>query len=199
MDVPYLDVRIRDGRRRLLDAVSLEGSRVNSRHLARNALFTALVAVATMVIRIPNPATQGYINLGDTMIFTVALVFGGRSGAIAGGLGSGLADGLGGYFLWAPWTVIIKGLEGFLVGALASRVSKKYRGGGLRLLETFILTFGGTWMVFGYYIAGALLLGPAAAVLEIPGNLFQATVGLIVALPVSSILRRTLRRERVWN
>ena len=50
---------------------------------------------------------------------TIALVFGWRIGGIAGGVGSALADALGGYFIWAPWTLIIKGIEGILVGTIA--------------------------------------------------------------------------------
>ncbi|MBR2053626.1 MAG: ECF transporter S component [Clostridia bacterium] len=32
------------------------------------ALFAALICVATMVVRIPMPATDGYANLGDAII-----------------------------------------------------------------------------------------------------------------------------------
>ncbi|MYI99820.1 MAG: ECF transporter S component, partial [Gemmatimonadetes bacterium] len=89
------------------------------RRLTLAALSIALVTLATFVIRIPNPATQGYINLGDGLLFTLALVFGWRIGGLAGGVGSALADALGGYFIWAPWTLVIKGIEGILVGTIA--------------------------------------------------------------------------------
>jgi uncharacterized membrane protein len=39
-------------------------------------LLIALVAVSTMVIKIPTIATQGYIHLGDSMIFLAAIMFG---------------------------------------------------------------------------------------------------------------------------
>ena len=48
------------------------------------ALAVALVAAATLAIRVPTPATQGYINLGDSVIFVTALIFGARTGAVAG-------------------------------------------------------------------------------------------------------------------
>ena len=77
------------------------------RLLARIALLIALVAVATLVLRIPMPATEGYINVGDAIIVAGALLFGGFAAGLAGGLGSALADGLGGYAHWAPFTLLI--------------------------------------------------------------------------------------------
>ena len=63
------------------------------RQLVRIALLAALVAVATLVLRIPMPATEGYINVGDAVIVAGALLLGGRSAGLAGGIGSALADG----------------------------------------------------------------------------------------------------------
>ncbi|MGY8825029.1 MAG: ECF transporter S component [Candidatus Latescibacterota bacterium] len=67
------------------------------RSSARQALLMALVATATMVLRLPTPATEGYINLGDVVIVAAALLFGPWAGAVAGGVGSAMADVLGGY------------------------------------------------------------------------------------------------------
>ena len=78
---------------------------ITIRSMTLAALMIALMTLATLIIRIPNPATQGYINLGDAMLMTIALLFGWRIGGLAGGVGSALADALGGYFIWAPWAV----------------------------------------------------------------------------------------------
>lgn len=101
---------------------------INARELAISAVFAAVVMAATLIIRIPVPATGGYINLGDSMVFVSALLFGARIGGIAGGVGSALADILGGFGNWAPFTLIIKGTEGAVVGWLSRRgdtISKK--------------------------------------------------------------------------
>ena len=42
--------------------------------LVLTALMACLVLLATYMIRIPSPFTQGYIHLGDTMIFLSVLV-----------------------------------------------------------------------------------------------------------------------------
>lgn len=161
-----------------------------TRELALFALLTALTAVATLFIRIPTPATSGYINLGDSMVFVSALLFGPKAGAIAGGLGSSLADLLGGYFLWAPLTLIIKGIEGFLVGKLI-------RLGGQNLPQTrwIILSVnasivGGLWMAIGYFLSETAIFGQGAAIASAPGNLLQAVAGVIAGIPIATILRK---------
>ena len=170
------------------------------RRLTLAALSIALVTLATFVIRIPNPATQGYINLGDGLLFTLALVFGWRIGGLAGGVGSALADALGGYFIWAPWTLVIKGIEGILVGTIAfwgTRGGQDTEGGRHpgRIAAVAAVLVGGAWMVTGYYLAGSVLFGGIAALTEIPGNLVQAGVAVVVALPLSVLLRNALKRS----
>ena len=188
------------------------------RRLTLAALSIALVTLATFVIRIPNPATQGYINLGDGLLFTLALVFGWRIGGLAGGVGSALADALGGYFIWAPWTLVIKGIEGVLVGSIAFwgvRGGRDTQDGGDdqggrdagaapaapgghhpgRIVAFAAVVVGGAWMVTGYYLAGSVLFGGIAALTEIPGNLVQAGVAVVVALPLSVLLRNALKRS----
>ncbi len=88
---------------------------MNMREFALLGLFIALVAVSTMIVRVPIPQTTGYMNLGDSMVLLSASFFGPVGGFIAGGIGSALADILGGYPQWALWTLIIKGIEALLV------------------------------------------------------------------------------------
>ncbi|HEY8497562.1 MAG TPA: ECF transporter S component, partial [Limnochordales bacterium] len=78
--------------------------------VAYPALGAALVAAATMFVQIPMPAGQGYANVGDAVIFVFAALFGPTVGLAAGGIGSALADVLTGYAVWAPFTLVIKGV-----------------------------------------------------------------------------------------
>ena len=59
--------------------------------LVLTALMVCLVLLATYIIKIPSPFTQGYVHLGDTMIFLSVLLLGKKGGAAAAGLGSALA------------------------------------------------------------------------------------------------------------
>ena len=89
-------------------------------------LMMAMVTVATMIIQIPIPFTNGYIHLGDSMIFLSVLVLGWRYGAIAAAFGSALGDLIPGYVHWVPWTFCIKGMMAVLMGlAIEKCINKK--------------------------------------------------------------------------
>ena len=95
--------------------------------VALAAICTAMVCAATMLFTLYVPATKGFFNLGETMVYTVALLLGPWVGALAGGLGSALADVLLGFPYYAPGTLVIKASEGFVVGWLSRRAAKLNR------------------------------------------------------------------------
>ena len=144
------------------------------------ALFAAMACVATMVIQIPIPATNGYINLGDGVVLLGAFVLGPVYGAAAGGLGSMLADLLLGYAAYAPGTLLIKGLMAFCAAlvlcALRGRTKAAAVSGAL---------IGELVMVLGYFLYESTCLGyglgAAAAVI---GNVIQGAGGLISGVAV---------------
>lgn len=115
---------------------------MNTKVLTRLAILTALTVVMTMVIQIPTVATNGYLNLGDMVVFLAAMILGRKGGFIVGGLGSGLADILLGYGHYAPITFIVKGLEGYIAGIILGTTIGK----SMPIIATFI---GGIFMVFG--------------------------------------------------
>ncbi len=47
----------------------------NSMVISNIAIFGALICVLTMIIVIPIPATQGFINIGDAGVMITALLF----------------------------------------------------------------------------------------------------------------------------
>lgn len=148
------------------------------------ALMTALVCVATMVIKIPSP-TGGYANLGDGFIFASAIVLGPWA-AFAGGVGSALADLFSGYMVFVPATLIIKGLMGLLVGAMCLRKSEKMF--CMKDLVAFVLAE--IIMVGGYFLFERFILGDAGAAGGIFSNLGQAGVGIVIGLILAPIMRR---------
>jgi uncharacterized membrane protein len=145
-------------------------------------VMTALVAVGTLVIRIPNPM-GGYFNVGDVMIFVAALTFGPILGGIAGGLGSAIADIIG-FPLFAIPTLVIKGLEGLLAGLVTNRKSV-YR-------EVLAVVVAGIEMISGYFLVELYLWGLGGALAEVPANIAQIAVGGIVGIPIALVLRRRL-------
>jgi len=241
--------------------------------LSITAIFTALVAAATMVFSISVPQTRGFFNIGETMVYTSAFLFGPFVGAFSGGVGSMLADILLGYPHYAPATLIIKACEGGVVGALSrkrlkfsSKVQWKtftfsvgllvgillgsigslyysgsvelylgipppvnptltffvpqmlwYMLGILALLLISLMGFvfepefgwlvfsalvGGLIMVAGYFIYQQFFIGPlfniyVIAPAEIPINIGQMTVGLIVSIPIVRTLWRSIPSLKV--
>ena len=160
------------------------------RLLVRIALLTALVAVVTRMVQIPMPATEGYVNVGDAVIIAGALLFGGLVGGVAGGIGSALADVLGGYSHWAPFTLVIKGLEGLLIGLAASCLNPDLRRLGGLLVGGAVALGGMVWMVSGYFLVEWHLYSLAPALASLPGNVFQAVVSLACGLPLAHALQR---------
>jgi uncharacterized membrane protein len=92
--------------------------------LAITAVSAALVCVVTMAFSIYVPATEGFFNIGESMVFLSAILFGPFVGAFAGGVGSMLADLLLGFPHYAPATLVIKACEGGVVGLMKKRGPK---------------------------------------------------------------------------
>lgn len=97
--------------------------KISVKQLVMTAVFAALTFVATFIIRIPIPVTEGYVNLGDCIVLMSGFLLGPVYGAFAAGIGSAIAD-LIGYALYAPATFIIKALTA-LVSGLIFGLSKK--------------------------------------------------------------------------
>jgi len=235
-----------------------------AKRLSITVIFSALVCVVTIIFTMYVPATRGYFNFGETMVYTAALLFGPLVGAFAGGVGSMFADLLLGYYYYAPATLIVKALEGFavgffsekaktlveshtrrewriftvtigvFVGILVGLVGFLYYSGYVELSSIissgtamavifvpaelwiifgafFVLLivtiaifsepefgviilsciFGGLLMVSGYFLYEQFLLG-FFALAEVPINIGQMTIGLIVATPIVKVVRRAL-------
>ncbi|MDV3243812.1 MAG: ECF transporter S component [Nitrososphaerales archaeon] len=239
----------------------------NTKTVATTAIFTAFVSAATMAFSLSIPVTSGYFNIGEIMVYTAALLMGPYVGAFAGGVGSMISDLSLGFPSYAPGTLVIKGIEGFLVGYLSSRVLANlsrstwrattvvlaaavgglaiwlglgYLSGDYQLSLGFpvgpqanftfavpsffwvavgLMSFGaillvgfraneklgwtvlsvlvgGSEMVLGYFLyeSAVLQLGFVSAAGEVPFNITQAVVGLLVAVPLVRSIRRVSGR-----
>ena len=157
------------------------------------AIFAALVFVVTSQIPpIPIPATSGYFNIGETTIYIAALIFGPLVGALAGGIGSALSDAFLGFGLFAPGTFLIKGGEGLIVGFLNTTLRKRIS--NLTVCATISVLVGGLEMVAGYFLYEQFVIGYpfAVALAEVPFNIVQMLIGLIVAVPVMHAVFRVI-------
>lgn len=86
-------------------------SRTNSlkiRRIAVSGLFAALIYILTAYLHIPTGA--GYTHAGDGIIYLAACVLPTPYAVAASALGGALADGLTGFVVWMPATIVIKAL-----------------------------------------------------------------------------------------
>jgi len=230
--------------------------------LSLMAIFAPLVFAATTVFSIYVPQTKGFFNIGETAVYTTALLFGPVVGAFAGGVGSMFADLFLGYTQFAPATLVIKAFEGAIVGLVSRNrlmsgsslqwraftlvfgliagillgwVGSLYYSGSVELYLgfppptspsiilsvppefwyllgvlvvfltslmgflfepefgwfVFAVLIGGLEMVAGYFLYEQFFLG-VLAIAEIPVNIGQMTIGLIVSIPVVRAVWRYL-------
>ncbi|MGX5818740.1 ECF transporter S component [Chitinophaga lutea] len=133
--------------------------------------FMAVVTITTLFLRIPTP-TGGYFNFGDVAVVFCGLLLGKRGGAIAGGLGSAAADLLSGYAMFAPLTLVAKGLEGFICGMARGKT---------KFLYHILPLLGAGSIVVTYFIGECIMpqIGFASALAELPANGLQAAGGYI--------------------
>ena len=153
------------------------------------AVFAAVTCILTFIVPFTIPTTQGYINLGDIGVMISGLLFGPIIGGVAGGFGSAITD----MVLapqYAPATLIIKGLEGFIIG-LISNPRKNYHKMNFR---DFVAVFvGGSIMVVGYFFTEIILYGFPSALFEFFLNLgVQFGLGGAVSLLFIGFARRPI-------
>ena len=96
----------------------------NLKKIVMAALLAAFACVATMSIRIPTPGTGGYIHPGDAIVILSGVILGPAWGLLAAGIGSAMADMIGGYFIYVPITFVIKGAVAFAAGMIYRKMGR---------------------------------------------------------------------------
>jgi len=168
-------------------------SKFKTKDMVETALLTALIFVATSFINIKLPiaANGGLVHLGTAMLVIAAVVFGKEKGAIAAAVGMAIFDLSSGWALWAPFTFVIRGIMGYILGAIAYSNNKK---GESIIVNTFAVILSGVWMIAGYYLTEVILYGNwIAPTLSIPGDITQIVMALIIGIPMSKILKKYVK------
>ncbi|MDD4189312.1 MAG: ECF transporter S component [Eubacteriales bacterium] len=173
-------------------------SRLTPKKIAVTGIMLALAFAATYFTRIPIPMTQGYFNIGDTIIVITAILLGPASGFLVGSIGSMAADLAAGYALFAPLTFVVKGVEGLLIGVIFSLCVRSITREWKKIAAAAVATIAGMLvMVAGYYIGEAFILGwfsegygYAAAAAELPLNILQGALSAVAGITMSTLLLR---------
>lgn len=163
---------------------------MNNKQVTRivlTALFAALAFVATYIIKVPTVGTNGYVNIGDTIVLLCAWMIGGIYGGIAAGIGSALSDLIAGYGSYVPGTFVIK----FFMAVIAYLIFIALKKANVNKVIGYIVSgvVAELIMVFGYFLYESTLLGYGlAAVASIPSNFIQAGTCLVLGYIVIGIL-----------
>ena len=152
-------------------------------------LMIALTCITTMFFQIPVPETRGYVHFGDSFILLAGCLFGPVPGMLTGAIGSAMADLLSGYGHWAPFTLVIKGVEGLLAGYLLAKCNRT-------LPRVLVLCLAALVMAAGYLAAECVLYTPPVALLSLPGNLLQWAFSVVLAAMLEKPLKKFVNQQR---
>lgn len=160
--------------------------RTNTKKLILCALFAALACAATLSIRIPTPGTGGYIHPGDAIVILSGIFLGPVYGALAAGIGSALADLLGGYLLYVPITFLVKAIIGFLAGMTFQYIHRKGVSSYIGVVAGGVIDM--LLVPAGYFLCEMPIYGVAGALASVPANFVQGIGGLVIAFILFPIL-----------
>lgn len=158
--------------------------------LVYSGLFTALVVIATAFLKVPTAI--GYVNLGDGVIFAAAAALGPYA-AVIGGVGSALADIIAGYSIYAPATLIIKAMMGFVAAKLIINQGK------VTVRNVLVYVLAEVVMLGGYFIFESFLYGVPVALGSMIPNLVQGGFGVGVGVILTPITVRVFAQNKQTN
>ena len=135
------------------------------------SVFTALVFVVTAYLHIPT--NNGYIHVGDGIIYLAACILPWPYAMAVGAGGALLADCLTGFAIWAPSSVIIKALTALLFTNKSKKIMsvRNYA----VLLPAAVICAG------GYYLYEAALYGNwISPLMGSPASLTQSVTSSVL-------------------
>ena len=158
----------------------------NDKKTKRLALAGQLCGATLLLtlLSIPLPSGYGYVNLGDAGVFLCACLLPGGLGALAAGVGAALADLILGWAVYAPVTLLIKGLTALLAGLAFRRAIP------LALLCCLLVPL-------GYFLYETILLTAPVAAVNILPNALQAVIGAALGTLVGRHLQKLLTKKKV--
>lgn len=163
------------------------------KRLVLASMMICLTFIATYIIRIPVPATQGYISLGDLVIILSMFLIGWKWGGAAGALGAALADLMGGFSIFAPVSLVVKFGMVFIMGIFIEKAVKKHLSfAKFTTLEIVGMVLGCIFSLAGYYFAEVIIYGNwITPLIEVPLNIIQFATGAVLAVLLTIQLEKT--------
>lgn len=145
-----------------------------TKKICYTALMIAVTFIMISIVKIPIP--NGYIHLGDAAVFLSGFILGPVWGAAAAAIGAAGADYFAGFGAYIIPSFIAKGVMAFITGYFL-------KGAAPRTKQLLVMVISGVLMVLIYYISETIIYGSITSPLvNIPFNLLQAAVGIVIAM-----------------
>ncbi len=145
-------------------------------------VFAALVFVVTAYLHIPT--NNGYIHVGDGLIYLAACMLPWPYAMFVGAGGAFLADCLTGFAIWAPGSVVIKAATVLFFSNKRNRIITLRN--LLALLPATVVCAG------GYYLYEALIYGNFLSPLSgIPNSLVQSAASALLFVSLGLAIEKT--------
>lgn len=184
----------------------------NRKQLLRQIILASLLAAMTTVLTyyIKIPTQNGYLHIGDSIIYIAACLLPTPLAMLCGALGGAFADLLGGYTMYALPSLIIKALLALSFDSRQKRIVSKR--------NVLASVTGAVITAAGYYLAEAviitlssaadfsqfknIIMSPVpwgASLYTLPGNLVQAAASAAVFLILGTALDKAKVKQRIIN
>ncbi|MCS7369032.1 MAG: ECF transporter S component [archaeon GBS-70-058] len=161
--------------------------------ISASAFATALVYVMTC-IAVPMPKPLGVWHAGDIASFISSILFGPIVGGFACGVGAALFDiwnplYQSSFIIWAPATLIIRGIMGFMLGKLRRIIPSRPR-----LSEVLAMIISHVWKNFAYFAYDYYLFGPVAY-LDLLTFFPLSAIDIAITVPLLAVIRKSIGKE----
>lgn len=175
-------------------------------NIVLTSVFTAIITVMTFYIKVPSH--NGYIHLGDSVIYLAACLLPMPYAVLCASLGGMLADALGGYVIYIIPTLIIKGFLALVFNSKSDKILTKRNVIGVTIATAIT--------IIGYYIAEVVIVSVSsaadvgiffeklfspvpwsAALYCIPGNITQAVGSAVVFFLIAIALDKIKIKDKI--
>lgn len=198
LSLPYMEAIMQSKNSRNTVSVSIKRAQ-----RIRLIVFTALMTALTTVLTLASiPLASGYYNFGDIPIFMSACLLGPIPALITGAIGAMLGDIILGYTAYAPFTLIIKALEGLIAALIFKTISKAVK---KEIPQAALCCVGniagGAIMAFGYFLAEGLLLAEdrwTGGIVNLPFNCLQGAISAVAAVVLLYVCRLKKLFEKIY-
>lgn len=164
------------------------------KYIVLTGLFSALIYVFTAFLHIPTGA--GYTHAGDGLIYLAACILPFQYAAAAGAIGGALADGLSGFVIWIPATLIIKTITASFFTNKSEKILTVRN--ALGILPSFVVCVVGYSLYEGIVMAGGFSAAAIAAAFgQTPAYCVQIAASTVLYVFTASVLDRIGFKKRI--